>query len=86
MDTWLATEYIKGTDVYNTTTPVGLINLLTRTVNEQSTDTEAERTTLFPIRDITAYKFYKQQEAAIWSILKWNSPGINTIMMRSLKI
>lgn len=66
-DKWLVDELTEDIDVYDTTTPVGLINLLNYNLRERDSSTEAERATLFPIRDVEAFRMYKEQEAAIWN-------------------
>ena len=52
---------------YNPDTIVGLLNLLRDKIKEESSDTESDRCSLFPIEDMKAFKFYKQQEAMIWN-------------------
>jgi len=66
-ESWLVSELVKEPETFDLRTPVGLINMLNQTLDDSTGVTEAERTTLFPIRDVEAFKLYKEQEAAIWN-------------------
>ena len=61
----LAEELSVGKDLYDVNTVQGCLNRAAKLINKDKS--LAERFTLFPIQDETAFRFYKIQECALWS-------------------